>query len=67
MKRYVIRLPSGDTLLKTDDPCLAFKTVLKTKLRCFDRRKGKFMGKAVVEALYLMRCREGSHDVPVEE
>jgi len=29
MKTFVVRLPSGDILVKTDDPCTALKVALK--------------------------------------
>jgi len=31
MKEFHVKLPSGDTLLKTDDPCLALMAVMRVK------------------------------------
>ena len=61
MRRYVIYLPSGDMLLRTNNVCAAVKAALRIRLNVFDRQRKKYLSyDEIVDTL--VKCKEEEMD-----
>lgn len=51
MKTFVLKLPSGDTLLKTNDPCLALRVSSSVECDVILRTTGTYINDEVLREL----------------